>query len=136
MKIRPSNDAIADLQASASVTDILNLQKLASKISTDERVIRYIASIIGATREPEKFGLEAIKPFIQVGASPRASLALLACGRVSALMSQSAYVTPDHIKPFLRRVLRHRLILSFEAEAENISADAIIDQIASVIQVP
>ena len=136
MKLSPRPEDISKLKSSIGVADVLKLQAAAFAIPADDRILRYIATLVAATRTPEAYGLADIKPFIEVGASPRASLALLACGRAAALMSQSQFVTPDHIKPFLRRALRHRLVLSYEAEAENVTVDQIIDRIGSVVAVP
>lgn len=120
----------------AHIDDILSLQESASNVTVDEKIVSYVASLIDATRHPENYGMANIKPLIEVGASPRASLALLAAGRAKALLSGDSYVTPDHIKPFLERVLQHRLVLSYEAEAENITVGNVIEKIASVVQVP
>lgn len=136
VKRKPSTDEIAQINAAINTDDMRSLQELTSKIHTDERIIRYVVSIVDATRNPDKYGLKDIHSLVQLGASPRASLALLSAGRACALMNGSSYVTPDHIKPYLQRVLRHRLILTYEAEAENITADNIINKIGSVVQVP
>lgn len=136
LKVKPKSEDINAIRTDTTVQDLLHLQQTANAITADDRILKYIATIVAATRNPEQYGLSDIKPFLEVGASPRASLALLAAGRACALMSQSSYVTPDHIKPYLTRVLRHRLVLTYEAEAENMSVDQIIDRIGSVIQVP
>lgn len=127
---------VDQIKQSASLDDILEIQKQAKTIVADERILSYIASIIAATRNPDKFGLAELKPLIEIGASPRASIALLAASRAVALMSQSGYVTPDHVKPFLTRVLRHRIALTYEAEAENIKVEDIINKIGSAVPVP
>ncbi len=136
LKVKPRPEDLANIKTDTTVDDLLHLQHTAETITADDRILRYIASLVAATRKPEEYGLSDIKPFVEVGASPRASLALLAAGRASALMTQSSYVTPDHIKPYLARVLRHRIILTYEAEAENTTVEQIIDRIGSVIQVP
>lgn len=132
----PPNSKATSVQPAASIEDILAIQEQARTITADDRILNYIASITAATREPEKYGLAEIKTLIEVGASPRASISLLAAARAVALMSQSSYVTPDHIKPFLARVLRHRITLTYEAEAENVSVEDIINKIESVVAVP
>lgn len=136
LKVRPRSEDVAAITTDTTVDDVLHLQHTADGIAVDDRILRYIASIVAATRTPEKYGLSDIKPFVEVGSSPRASLALLAAGRARALMTQSSFVTPDHIKPYLSRVLRHRIVLTYEAEAENTTVEQIIDRIGSVIQVP
>jgi MoxR-like ATPase len=127
---------IATIKPVANIESVIGLQKLAQSITVDDRILSYIATIVAVTRDPAHFGLNDIKPFIEVGASPRASLSLLAAARSAALMSQSGFVTPDHVKPYLTRVLRHRIILTFEAEAENTTVEQIIERIGSVVQVP
>ena len=136
LKLPGSSQSLNDIDAAVSTEDILSIQQLARSIAVDERILNYIASIVSATREPERFGLADIKQFIEVGASPRASLALLAAARAIALISQNNYVTPDHVKPFLVRALRHRLVLTYEAEAENVKVEDIINKIGSVVPVP
>lgn len=136
MQVKPDAEDVKKVQASATVDDLLHLQQTSEAVNADPRVLKYIATLVAATRNPDQYGLTDIKPFLEVGASPRASLALLAAGRACALMSQSTYVTPDHIKPYLARVLRHRLVLTYEAEAENTTVEQIIDRIGSVVQVP
>lgn len=136
LKARPRTEDIEAIKTDTTVDDVLHLQATSDAIAADDRILRYITTIVAATRNPEQFGLGDIKPFVEVGASPRASLALLAAGRACALMTQSSYVTPDHIKPYLTRVLRHRLVLTYEAEAENTTVEQIIDRIGSVVQVP
>ncbi len=137
--IMQTHDSSGDMPVvteQATMADIQKLQQAARAISVDEKVLKYIGSVVEATRTPEKFGLSEIKPYLEFGASPRASLALVAAARASALMGGSDFVSPDHVKPFLRRVLRHRIGLTYEAEAENVQADAIIDRIGSSVVVP
>lgn len=136
LKAKPRAEDIAKITTDTTVDDLLHLQQTADEITADDRILRYVASLVAATRNPEQYGLADIKPFVEVGSSPRASLALLAAGRANALMNQSSYVTPDHIKPYLARVFRHRIMLTYEAEAENTTVEQIIDRIGSVIQVP
>ena len=97
----------------------------------------YILNIVFATREPEREkGLEALKEQIQVGASPRATLALNKAARANALVHGRAYATPQDVKEIVHDVLRHRILLTYEAEAEEVSSDNVIDKILSVIPVP
>jgi MoxR-like ATPase len=136
MKLHDSSGTMPEVAQQASIEDVLHLQVLAKHITVDDKVLRYIAAVVGATRTPAKFGLQDMAQFIEFGASPRASLALVAAGRAAAMMNGETYVTPDHIKPFLRRVLRHRIGLTYEAEAQSVKADAIIDRIGSSVVVP
>lgn len=134
MKLPPLDQST--IKPTANIKDILELQEVARKIAVDDRVLQYVASITDATRFPEKYGLADLRPMIEIGASPRASLSLIAAARARALITQSSYVTPDHIKPFLDRVFRHRIGLTYEAEAENIRVEDVIQKIGSVVPVP
>lgn len=136
LKQAQEQQVLAAGEAVARVEDVVGLQQAALGVTADDRILQYITTIVSATRNPESFGLSDVKPFVEVGASPRASLSLLASARAAALINQSGYVTPDHIKPFLTRVLRHRLVLTYEAEAENVTVENIIERIGSVVQVP
>ena len=116
---------------------IESLRDTLKEVYCDEKVGDYILDIVFATREPEKVkGLESLKEQIQVGASPRATLALNKAARANALVNGRAYATPQDVKSVVYDVLRHRILLTYEAEAENITSDKIIDKILSVIPVP
>lgn len=127
----PEAETVATPEAIASLRDALK------EVYCDEKVGDYILDIVFATREPENVkGLEALKEQIQVGASPRATLALNKAARANALVNGRAYATPQDVKAVVYDVLRHRILLTYEAEAENITSDKIIDKILSVIPVP
>ena len=127
----PEAETVATPEAIASLRDTLK------EVYCDEKVGDYILDIVFATREPENVkGLEALKEQIQVGASPRATLALNKAARANALVNGRAYATPQDVKAVVYDVLRHRILLTYEAEAENITSDKIIDKILSVIPVP
>ena len=115
---------------------ILEARKLASQIYMDEKLKDYILSIIFATRFPEKIGLGKLKPMIQVGASPRATIALAKASRANAFIQHRGFVTPEDVKSIAYDVLRHRVILSFEAEAEGVDSEQIIRQILEQVEVP
>ena len=117
--------------------DIASLRDTLKEVYCDEKVGDYILDIVFATREPEKVkGLESLKEQIQVGASPRATLALNKAARANALVNGRAYATPQDVKSVVYDVLRHRILLTYEAEAENVTSDNVIDKILSVIPVP
>ena len=116
--------------------DILKLNKAYKMIYIDERIKEYILNVIFATRFPEDHGLKKIKNFIQFGASPRASIYLTDTARAFAFIRGRGYVTPEDIKTIGRDVLRHRIILSYEAEAEEMTSDDIITEIFDNIEVP
>ena len=117
--------------------DIAGLRETLKEVYCDEKVGDYILDIVFATREPEKTkGLESLKEQIQVGASPRATLCINLAARANALMHGRAYATPQDVKEIAHDVLRHRILLTYEAEAENVTSDTIIDKILSTIPVP
>ena len=117
--------------------DIAALRETLKEVYCDEKVGDYILDIVFATREPENTkGLESLKEQIQVGASPRATLCINLAARANALMHGRAYATPQDVKEIAHDVLRHRILLTYEAEAENVTSDTIIDKILSTIPVP
>ena len=117
--------------------DIAVLRETLKEVYCDEKVGDYILDIVFATREPERTkGLESLKEQIQVGASPRATLCINLAARANALMHGRAYATPQDVKEIAHDVLRHRILLTYEAEAENVTSDTIIDKILSTIPVP
>ena len=127
----PEANTIATPDAIASLRDTLK------EVYCDEKVGDYILDIVFATREPDKVkGLEELREQIQVGASPRATLALNKAARANALVHGRAYATPQDVKEIVHDVLRHRILLTYEAEAESVTSDKIIDKILSVIPVP
>lgn len=115
--------------------ELLSARKTVEEIYIDEKIKDYILNLIFATREPEGAGLN-IGEFIQHGASPRATIALTRSARAHAFLQGRGYITPQDVKSIAPDVLRHRLILTYEAEAEEISSDDLIDQILREIPVP
>lgn len=119
-----------------STQDILENHGLINQIYIDEKLKNYIVSLVMATRQPEEFGLGEIKSLIQYGASPRASIYLAQAAKGHAFIRRRGYVTPDDIKSIGMDVLRHRIILTYEAEAEEQSAEAIIQKVFDTVEVP
>lgn len=115
--------------------DIQSIRQLLDKIYIDPKIIQYILDIIFATRDPKKMNVD-IEKLLDYGASPRASIYLALCSKAHALLNNRAYVTPYDVKEIAFDVLRHRLILSYEAEAEEITPDMIIQRIFDTIPVP
>src|SRR3990167_616258 len=111
---------------------ILNAQKLIDSIYTDEKIIDYIVNIVFATREPQNYGLKDIAQYIQYGVSPRATITIERAARVLAFLKNRTFVIPDDIKEVATPSLRHRILLSYEAQAEDINSDQIIDRILEV----
>ena len=116
---------------------IVALRETIKEVYCDEKVGDYILEIVFATREPQNLkGAESLKEHIQNGASPRATLALNLAARGNALLHGRAYATPQDVKEVVHDVLRHRILLTYEAEAENITSDDVIDKILAVVPVP
>ncbi len=115
---------------------ILEARELCAKIYMDDKLKDYILGIVFATRFPEKAGLPELKNMIQVGASPRATLALAKSSRASAFIKHRGFVTPEDVKSIAYDVLRHRILVSFEAEADGIDSEHIIKRILERVEVP
>lgn len=118
------------------ISDIFDAQSLIQKIYLDEKIEKYILDIVFATRFPEKYNLYNLKKLIFFGASPRASIALATVARVQAFLNERAFVIPEDVHTIAKDVLRHRIGISFEAEAESINTDYIVDEILISIDIP
>lgn len=116
--------------------DISTDQQLVKDVYIDEKVIEYILNIVFATRNPKEYKLEDIESFINYGASPRATLTLTQAAKAYAFLKKRHFVIPDDVKAVAPDILRHRILLSYEAEAENISTDAIIQKTLRTIPAP
>jgi len=110
--------------------------KAAGDVYIDERVKQYIVDVVFATREPKQRGLSDLGGLIEFGASPRASIALALAGRAHAFLKHRGYVTPEDIKAIGPDVLRHRVVLTYEAEAEEVTAEDIVRRVFEVVEVP
>jgi len=119
-----------------SPNDILRAREVVNSIYVDDKMKDYILDIVFATRQPEKYKLDEIKPYIAYGASPRATIYLTIAAKAHAFISHRGYVSPDDVKAIGMDVLRHRVILTYEAEAENITSEDIIKRIFDTIEVP
>ena len=119
----------------ASRDDLLKMREVASMIYIDDKVKDYVLALVAATREPTG-GLADLKPLIDFGASPRASICLATGARASAFLEGRGYVTPQDVKDIAHDVLRHRVILSYEAEAEEVTPDNVIDRVLREVPVP
>jgi MoxR-like ATPase len=115
--------------------EILATRKLVDEIHVDEKVRDYVVHLVFATRKPEQYKLD-LKHFIQFGASPRATIYLTLAAKAWALLQGRTYVTPEDVKSIGPDVLRHRLILTYEAEAQAVTTDAIIKKIFNAVPVP
>jgi MoxR-like ATPase len=142
---REEERAIMDRQTSGTKTQVqpvIELQQLLDaravipQVYVDDKVKDYIVSIVFATREPGKAGLQNIAPLVRYGASPRATIALNQAARAHAFLEHRGYVTPEDVKAIGLDVLRHRVVLTYEAEAEEINADQVITKIFDAVEVP
>ena len=119
-----------------SVDDIMAARALADQIQIQPEVESYIVEIVFATREPRVYKLEHLEPLIEYGASPRACIFIHRAARVHAMLAGRTYVNPQDIKEVGPDVLRHRILLSYEAEARDMSSDDILREIFSTVDVP
>ncbi len=115
--------------------DILNIQSSIRSIHCSSLIETYAAEIVDSTRHPEEYGL-TLKDYIAFGASPRASISLIVCAKARALMEKRTYVIPDDLREIAHPVLRHRILLNYEAEADGITTDDIINEILSQVNIP
>jgi MoxR-like ATPase len=115
---------------------LLAARELVRNIYVDGKIKDYVLDLVLATRRPEERGLSDLKPLISFGASPRAGIAMITAARALAFLRGRGYVTPDDIKQIAPDVLRHRIMISYEAEAENINRDAIVQRILDYTEVP
>jgi MoxR-like ATPase len=125
-----------DVQRILEPSDIVNARKLVNSIFVDGRVKDYIVDIVFATREPASYGLSDIVPFLRYGASPRATIALTLAARANAYLNGRGFVTPHDVKSVAPDVLRHRVITSFEADAEEITTENIVSRVLGKLPVP
>ena len=119
-----------------SIDEIINARKVVNEVYIDEKIEQYIADIVFATRYPERYGLTDMKDFISFGGSPRASINLAKAARAYAFIKRRGYVIPEDVRAVVHDVLRHRIGLSYEAEAMNISSEEIINNIINKVEVP
>ena len=131
------NGAIAnEVQPVTDASRILDARAYVKRVYVDERIERYITDLVQATRSPERYGLKDIKPYIGFGGSPRASINLALAARACAFIRRRGYVIPEDVREVVFDVLRHRIGLTYEAEAAEVKADDLIAQILSKVEVP
>jgi MoxR-like ATPase len=139
MQILRSNvrrEGLNKAKAVVSPKDILRLRELVREVYLDEKIEKYIIDIVFATRDPEKYDLTNLTPLIAFGASPRASINLALVGKANAFLQGRAYVIPEDIRNIAVDVIQHRLGLTYEAEAENVSAKEIVEKVLARVEVP
>ncbi|MEQ5790101.1 MoxR family ATPase [Muricauda sp. NFXS6] len=119
-----------------SLEQILRAQETVGEVYMDEKIEKYILDLIFATRYPEKYNLESLKPLISFGASPRGSINLAKASKCYAFIKRRGYVVPEDVRAVVHDVLRHRIGITYEAEAENITSEEIINKIVNEVEVP
>ncbi len=124
------------INAVASTSEILTAKELVRQIYVDEKVENYILDIVFATRFPDKYNLAKLKPLIGFGGSPRASINLALAAKAYAFLNKRGYVIPEDVRNVSKDILRHRIGLTYEAEAENVNVENIIEEILRVVNVP
>lgn len=129
-------EGMPKINAVVTPEDILRARQLVRDVYMDEKIEQYILDIVFATRFPEEFKLTKLKPLISYGASPRASISLALAAKAFAFIKRRGYVIPEDIRAVCHDVLRHRIGITYEAEAENITSEQIINEILNVVEVP
>jgi MoxR-like ATPase len=116
--------------------DIISAREVVKEVYIDEKIEKYIVDIVFATRFPQDYGLEKFKPMISFGGSPRASINLAKAAKAYAFIKRRGYVIPEDVRAVCHDVLRHRIGLTYQAEAENITSEDIINEILNTVEVP
>ncbi len=129
-------DAFGDVRPVLDPAGLRTLRALVRTLYADERIRNYLVEIVSATRDPKAYGLPELADFVSYGASPRATLALLGTARAHAFLQGRGYVVPEDVKEVAPDVLRHRVLLGYEAEAENVTSDQVIARILERVEVP
>ncbi|MBC6493200.1 AAA family ATPase [Flavihumibacter stibioxidans] len=124
------------VQQVVTLQELLEAKDLTRQVYMDEKIEQYILDIVFATRQPDQYGLSKLQPLISYGGSPRASINLALAAKAYAYLSKRAFVIPDDVKAIAKDVLRHRVGLTYEAEAENVNVEQVVDDILRAIQVP
>jgi len=133
---RVAKDGFEKIEQVASVDDILFLKEQLNLVHVDDEIQRYMINIIFATRDPKKYGIDELDGKIEFGASPRASIDIYKASRAMALLRGKDFVTPLDVAKVVHGVLRHRIVLSYQAEASGLNSDKIIKQIIHAIKIP
>lgn len=131
-----SGNGLKQPTAVASKQNILASRQLVKSVYVDERIREYIVNLVAATRDPASIKRNDLVNFISVGASPRASIGLAQASKAHAFIQGRAYVTPEDVKAVAMEVMRHRIILSYEAEAEEVSSETVVQKILDSVEVP
>jgi MoxR-like ATPase len=133
---RMAGGAPINVQAVATPEAIMEARQRIAELYMDERIVDYIVELVHATRAPADAGLTDLVPLIEFGASPRATIALAQASRAHAFLRGRTFVTPDDVKAIAPDVLRHRVLTTYEAEAEEVTSDAIVQRVLASIESP
>ena len=133
---RVANNSFGDINQVASKEDLETIRKEAMSVHMDEEIEKYIIELVSATRDLRAYGLEKLESYVEYGASPRASIDMYKASRAIAYLKGQDYVSPLEIAYIAKEVLRHRIILSYEAQAEDIGQDYIIEKILAAVPIP
>jgi len=136
MRMNLNDDVNAEVKQVVQTADILRARKSVQKIYMDEKIERYIVDIVFATRTPAQYGLSNLQPLINYGGSPRATINLALAAKAMAFLRRRGYVIPEDVRSICQDVMRHRIGLTYEAEAENVTQENIINQILNKVEVP
>lgn len=129
-------DSFEKINPVATIEDIMQARQTVRKVHMAESIEQYILDIVFATREPAQYGLKQIAPLISFGGSPRASINMALAAKAHAYLRKRAFVIPEDIRAIAQDVLRHRIGLTYEAQAENVTAEQIVEKILNTIQIP
>ena len=133
---RVANDAFGEISQVATLEDLERIRKEAMAVHLDKEIEEYIVELVFASRDPKAFGLEELENYIEYGASPRASIDMYKASRAIAYLKGQDFVSPIEIAYIAKEIMRHRIILSYEAEAEGITQDFIIEKILASVPIP
>ncbi len=133
---RASNNSFEEINQVANKDDLMRIRKEAMQVHLDPEIEKYIIELIFATREPNRYGLNNIEEYIEFGASPRASIDMYKASRAVAYIKGQDFVSPIEIAYIAKEILRHRIILSYEAQAEGITQDMIIEKVLAAVPIP
>ncbi len=133
---RVANNSFGEIKQVATKADLEQIRQEAMAVHMDEEIEKYIIELVAATRDPKAYGLEELASYIEYGASPRASIDMYKAARAIAYLKGKEYVSPIEIAYIAKEVLRHRIILSYEAQAEEIAQDHIIEKILAAVPIP
>ncbi|WP_294955312.1 MoxR family ATPase [Sulfurovum sp.] len=133
---RVANNSFEQIEQVATKEDLEQIRQEALEVHMDEEIEAYIIELVAATRDPKAYGLEELEPYIEFGASPRASIDMYKAARAIAYLKGQDYVSPIEIAYIAKEILRHRIILSYEAQADDITQDYIIEKILAAVPIP